>query len=51
MPTKTNLNQGNSNSSGKSNNSGNSSGNSNKGAILEHSAVHKPVPGKGGKGK
>lgn len=50
MPTKTNLSiKGNSGSSNKGNNSGNSNRSSGNNVALQHSAVHKPVPGKGGK--
>lgn len=47
MPDKTNSNQNNSNNINSSNKGNNSNEKSNRqGSILEHSAVHKPVPGK-----
>lgn len=52
MPSGINSNKsksGNSNKGNSSNRSNRNNGNS--GGSLNHSAVHKPVPGKGGKGK
>jgi len=53
MTTKTNsVNKSYSNSASRSNNSSSSNRNSgNHSSTLSHSAVHKPVPGKGGKNK
>lgn len=52
MPTKSNSNNSNSANTSRGNNHGSSArSSSSHSGVVKHSAVHKPVPGKGGKGK